>query len=134
MKRGIYAFNARNLRRFFPDVPAPVRRRLLALAEHGYDRRDHENDYGIGDFPETRAWVRRCYNCPNDDDVTLHACAEAIGTYGVEGWSVDIYTGVSYCNTGDTYAMTVCTVPDEQGLWFASFETLALTYGGDDAD
>lgn len=54
-------------------------------------------------------WDRQCYNAPNEDDVIMEAINELLGTYGVEGQPCeeDPRHGISYCNTGDTYALTV---------------------------
>lgn len=59
----------------------------------------------------TDAWARACHHPPGQDELTLHAADELLGTYGVEGWSSeDGRTGVSYCNTGDTYGRTLFLV------------------------
>lgn len=66
-------------------------------------------------------WHRSCYNPPSLADAIMVAVDEVIGTYGVEGWAdPDNYrNGVSYCNTGDTYAPTVCLIDDDRGLrWY----------------
>lgn len=53
-------------------------------------------------------WVRRCFHEPDEDDQILRACDEVLGTHGVEGIPIDEHYPVSYCNTGDTYAFTLC--------------------------
>lgn len=61
--------------------------------------------------PETDAWVRSCYHEPDEDEQALHAADVLLGTYGVEGWADDDgRSGVSYCNTGDTYEATLFLV------------------------
>ena len=54
-------------------------------------------------------WVRQCYHEPSHDEQVLEAADELLGTYGTEGWAdSDGRDGVSYCNTGDAYALTLC--------------------------
>ena len=70
--------------------------------------------------PACKRWVESCYHTPDLDghEAKLEACNELLGMHGVEAiQSEDAphYTdeGVrmcppfSYCNTGDTYALTL---------------------------
>jgi len=63
------------------------------------------------------AWVRRCYHEPDWTSQALHAINDLLECHGVEGWTdpKDFRFGVSFCNTGDTYALTVCLIDDNQG-------------------
>jgi hypothetical protein len=57
------------------------------------------------------AHARACYHDPGRDVLILYAADELLGTYGVEGWPTNGgRDGVSYCNTGDTYAATLFLV------------------------
>ena len=58
--------------------------------------------------------ILQCYSWPDAADLTLHVADAILNTHGVEGWvSSDSYTdGVSYCNTGDSYAATLILGPD----------------------
>ncbi len=75
------------------------------------------------------AWVRSCYNEPSDDEQTLHAADDLLGNYGVEGWcDQDDFSrpGVSYSNTGDSYARTIFL---RDGVFILStFEGMATRY------
>jgi hypothetical protein len=61
---------------------------------------------------------------PSDNGSALHrldAIDMVLGTCGVEGWAdpTDYRHGVSYCNTGDTYAATICLITDGRGTrWY----------------
>ena len=53
-------------------------------------------------------WVRQCHHMPSHDDQVMEAANELLGLFGVEGCAdSDGRDGVSYCNTGDTYADTL---------------------------
>lgn len=72
-------------------------------------------------FPRTCTWLRACYHRPHWTDVALHAIDELLRTHGVEGWPdpKDMRHGVSYCNTGDTYATTIALIHDGDGRrWY----------------
>lgn len=96
--------------RDFPN--AGLLRRLLTL----------ELDPTMDDrFPRTQAWVRACHRRPSDEDIALHAADELLGNHGVEGWAdpTNFRHGVSYSNTGDTYATTICLINDGRGKrWY----------------
>lgn len=63
------------------------------------------------------AWNRQCYTFPDHDSLVLVAADELLETCGVEGWAIDpddpSCGGVSYCNTGDQYALTLALVDGE---------------------
>lgn len=66
-----------------------------------------------GELPEsTQEWIRSCYCRPSSDEIALHAIDVLLDNHGVEGWvnPKDMREGVSYSNTGDTYAQTVALV------------------------
>ena len=56
-----------------------------------------------------RAYVSSCYHRPPLYLVKLYAADEILHTYGVEGWA-EKSIAMDYCNTGDTYASTLCFV------------------------
>lgn len=65
---------------------------------------------------------RVCYNRPPFHLVKLYAIDQLLGTYGVESFCIpeDSYSNcqqptfeVEYCNTGDTYALTVCRIKNQ---------------------
>lgn len=54
-------------------------------------------------MPETKDWIRACFNRPKDWEIKLSAINEIIGGYGVE-----YEKGIgSFVNMGDTYATTI---------------------------
>ena len=69
-------------------------------------------------YPRAKRRYIECYHDPGLHDLILHVIDSLLGTCGIEGWCLqDSYTdGVSYCNTGDTYAYTVVYGPD--GLFY----------------
>lgn len=64
------------------------------------------------DFPKTFAWQNQCYNPLGLHELKLSAIDETLGTFGVEVvGDCGCYPpriDLEYCNTGDTYAGTVC--------------------------
>lgn len=87
------------------EIDRDQARAVLALLKGEVNPNDPDR------FPRTVAWLRRCYHAPHVSDAVLHAVDEVLETFGVEGWATSAYEGVSYCNTGDTYAPTVCLLP-----------------------
>jgi len=71
-----------------------------------------------------RRRVRECYHRPEAWNVALYALDALLGTFGVEGWARSMRSGVSYCNTGDTYAPTFVYDTDE-GWLYCSWGDLA---------
>jgi len=65
-------------------------------------------------FPETANWERRCYHTPSRRELVLAAIDECLETFGVEGFQTR-RGWLSYCNTGDSYAPTVC---ERDGIFF----------------
>lgn len=64
-------------------------------------------------YPKTTAWVHSCYNMPRNIELTLYAADELLGTFGVERIDDpdnDVMGDyeLSYLNTGDSYADTLC--------------------------
>lgn len=55
------------------------------------------------------AYVRQCYHAPPIHMVKMYAIDELLNTYGVEGFT-EHGVSVDYCNTGDSYAATICRV------------------------
>lgn len=90
-------------------------RRLLTLEV------DPTEEHWAETFPNTQKWVRACHHRPSDEDIALHAADEFLGNHGVEGWAdpTNFRHGVSYSNTGDTYATTICLINDDCGKrWY----------------
>jgi len=77
-------------------------------------------------FSDAAAYVRRCYHAPDEDLVRLVAANQALGLHGIEGWPLGLHSGVSYCNTGDSYAPTLALTPE--GFEVASLADLATRY------
>ena len=76
-------------------------------------------------IPETLAELDRMYHPPSDNAARLIACNELLNLHGVEGWSIGIRYGISYANTGDTYAVTVAHVHPDAWTDFLEWTTLA---------
>lgn len=55
----------------------------------------------------TKKWVQSCYNEPSEVEKIMSAIDFVLETYGCEVIFIDGYPAMEYCNTGDTYAMTV---------------------------
>lgn len=60
--------------------------------------------------PACAQWVRQCYHSPHHVEAELCAIDAVLGTHGVEGLGRPgrLSPHFSYCNTGDSYATTVC--------------------------
>jgi len=58
-------------------------------------------------FPKTYKWIKSCYNEPTFQEKVMSAIDEVLETHGVEGFTINEKEVVEYCNTGDTYALTV---------------------------
>jgi hypothetical protein len=66
-------------------------------------------------------WRRQLYSQPARSHAKIEAIDRVLETCGVEGWAdpTDYRHGVSYCNTGDTYAATICLITDDRGTrWY----------------
>lgn len=64
------------------------------------------NPYEVS--PACAAWVRQCYNPPTHEERVMVAADDLLGTCGIEGSAdEDGLDGVSYCNTGDMYDLTL---------------------------
>lgn len=79
-------------------------------------------DLVIEHYPHTLQWLNSCYNRPRNVDIIMNAANELLGTSGVEivAGEYDHPSGdvaLIYCNTGDTYAATLCYSP---GRFFVS--------------
>lgn len=72
------------------------------------------------EFESVRSWAGQCFNWPSLEDRKMYAADEILETCGVEGWCYsDIRYGLSYCNTGDSYATTLC-YDSERDRFFVS--------------
>jgi len=69
-------------------------------------------------FESAERYERQCCHSPGRDLLVLYAIDEVLGTCGVESWATSQHGGVSYCNTGDAYAMTVCLVVSRRDAKF----------------
>jgi hypothetical protein len=63
----------------------------------------------------TDRWERQCFHRPTDPELILDAACDLLGIGEVQGWTrpSDYTRGISYCNTGDTYALTLALVDGE---------------------
>ncbi len=79
--------------------------------------------------PAADQWSRSCYTFPPREEEVMYAVNELLGGYGIEGWAdeSDPRSGVSYVNTGDTYALTLALVRGR--FMVTSYEQLATRYG-----
>jgi hypothetical protein len=77
----------------------------------------------------TLKWIDSCYNLPEDYTVIMSACDELLGTCGVESFETADGDYVDYCNTGDTYATTICYDGTTGRFMVASWGYLAEKYG-----
>ena len=60
-------------------------------------------------YPAAAARIQECYHPPTYNDKALHVMDSLLSTFGVAGACVRnaMYDGMSYCDTGDTYATTI---------------------------
>ena len=61
-------------------------------------------------FPQTSAWIRQCYNMPDNTDLVMSAINELTGGFGVEALrhpNDESNLIAEYVNQGDTYALTI---------------------------
>ena len=58
-------------------------------------------------IPAAQSRYDECYHPPAYEDLAIHVMDALLGTCGVEGLALDLRDGVSYCNTGDSYAPTI---------------------------
>lgn len=101
--------SAARLAEAFPDVDPEVLRGLMSGAI--------DVEENAESFPKTIRWLHQMYNRPSNNEIALHAIDELLGTYGVEGWAdpSNFQYGVSYANTGDSYATTIILKTDWHG-------------------
>lgn len=122
-----HRFNAPTVKRIlehFPDLEPSQAGQIRAMILRKADPREVS--------PACDRWVRQCFNTPRIEEQILCAIDEILGTYGIEGWSSDTgRRGVTYCNTGDTYARTFALVPDWPDVAFliCDLEYLADYFG-----
>jgi hypothetical protein len=71
--------------------------------------RDMTRDKLIETFPSVAEYVRTCFNPPGTRELRELAIDNTLDTCGIEYLGVSRKTGdsVTYCNTGDTNALTV---------------------------
>ena len=91
--------SVKTLERLSPGNGRELRR---CLEDYGYCRR----------HPAGAARIAECYHPPRKYDVRLSVCDAIMGTHGVEYIShkddnFHESLGLSYCNTGDSYASTL---------------------------
>jgi len=86
------------------NVDLDVAKRVRGLMDRSLDPDDSE---------AVQRWVRQCYNEPSWREKVMCAIDEALETHGVEAiegeWIDNFHHNIQavYCNTGDTYAMTI---------------------------
>jgi hypothetical protein len=97
--------HARELRAI---LEVATREELETILEQG------TNDIGDnGPYPVTRAWYRQCFNPLQLTTAKLSIADEILGTHGVEyipAGKGRKSPAVEYCNTGDSYALTLCYI------------------------
>lgn len=79
---------------------------IVALID-GSTKVDTEGDER---FPQTSAWIRQCYNMPDDTELVMSAINELTGGFGVEALrhpNDESKLIAEYVNQGDTYAATI---------------------------
>ena len=76
---------------------------IVALID-GTTKVDTEGD---DRFPKTSAWIRQCYNMPDDTELIMSAIDELTGGFGVEAIQHNAKVIAEYVNQGDTYAFTI---------------------------
>lgn len=79
---------------------------IVALID-GTTKVDTEGD---DRFPQTSAWIRQCYNMPDDTELIMSAIDELTGGFGVEAIRHPNDSDkliAEYVNQGDTYATTI---------------------------
>lgn len=80
---------------------------LIAALIDGTTKVDTEGDER---FPLTSAWIRQCYNLPEDTELIMSAINELTGGFGVEAIRHPNDSDkliAEYVNQGDTYATTI---------------------------
>ena len=76
-------------------------------------RREYTEDELMDRFPAADRRYRECYHPPGYDDMAMHVANEILDMHGIEGQSSpDGRTGVSYCNAGDPYVVTLILTKD----------------------
>lgn len=87
-------------------------------------------------FPAAESYARQCHHQPPRRLLALYAIDEILDMFGVEGFANECGThGVSYANTGDTYAPTMCLVDEERWVvasWGALVEDGTCDYDQSD--
>jgi len=79
------------------------------------------------DYTTVQRWLAQCYNEPSRLELIMEAINELLDTYGVEairGRYVDGYyqdIQAVYCNTGDTYDMTILLDHETERFHVTSF-------------
>lgn len=79
---------------------------IVALID-GSTKVDTEGDER---FPQTSAWIRQCYNMPDDTALIMSAINDLTGGFGVEALrhpNDESKLVAEYVNQGDTYATTI---------------------------
>jgi len=76
-----------------------------------------------------QALYRRCFTMPDDGYTALHVADCILQTHGVEGWCLagSFSKGVSYCNTGDSYALTIVLGPEDT-FYVSGWEDAAIRW------
>lgn len=80
------------------------------------------------DYQSVERWIQQWrYHRPSDIELAMCAINELLETYGVEALFFEdgaAYPRYTYCNTGDTYAATVCYDYDTEEYLVASWGDL----------
>jgi len=93
-------------------------------------------------FPDTKAYISKCYNDPVYEyrsrlSVLIMAADEMLKTFGTE--TLDDaddadWPRYEYCNTGDTYALTIMLDRDDNRLFISSWGDVAEMIEDEDED
>lgn len=81
----------------------------------------------------TATWIDQCYHRPSDSELVMHAIDASIETHGVEGlgeidsdwFGLYRIPKFEYCNTGDSYAATICRNNETGSYFICSWGDLA---------
>lgn len=104
---------------------------LPGLIDAGYEHEQAQTVMDIingrcepTDFSRTNDWVNKCWNTPDVAEQQMYAIDEVLALHGVEAVEISGET-IEYCNTGDTYGVTVIHRVKTGELFLGSWGDLA---------
>lgn len=111
MKTPFLSVSLENLKRIDPRMHIVDALKIIAICD-GSAPTDNDS-FQEEEYPETAAWIRRCFNRPGDKSIRMLMLNEVLQTHGVD----TIDNGISddeifakYCNAGDLYVGTIALV------------------------